>query len=305
MNEIITFAQPIVLWVSGGPDSIYLLAMVQKRRTEQSRDPSLIHILSCDHNTRENTKNEVVLVKSLSESNTFHSHTYIWDEFSEQTLRNRRHHYFITYCKQVWAKYLLLWHHLDDRIETTLLNLKRWCGQEWFLWISLLTEHFLSKDILIFRPLLSMAKKEILTEVERLGLPYSDDPTNEDISYSERNLIRSIINKYFSSSWRYRSFKKLYKINEIENKHNIELQDQKKIQCFKQKENKYLITIESGNRSPELIYETYSMFWISINPRHSTLENLCQNLNKKSGNKISYQWITIQSYQYASIVHIS
>lgn len=308
LNEIITFAQPIVLWVSGGPDSIYLLATIQQRRKEQSRDPSLIHILSCDHNTRENTKNEVLLVKSLSKKNTFHSVIYSWDEYNEEVLRKRRHQNFITHCKEIGAKFLLLWHHLDDRIETTLLNLKRGCGQEWFLWIKLLSDHFLDKDIRIIRPLLFMTKKEILTEVERLQLPYSEDPTNQDITYSARNLIRNIIGKYLSSEWRYRSFNKLYKNIEEqktyekkilvhENKDNI-------IQLYKQQENTYLTNIKYGERTPDIVYEIYKKLWISINPRSETLNNLSKNLNNKSGNKISYQWVMIQSYQYASIIKI-
>lgn len=308
LNEIITFAQPIVLWVSGGPDSIYLLAMIQQRREEQSRDHSLIHILSCDHNTRENTKNEIILVQSLSKKNTFHSHTYTWDDFSEQSLRHRRHNYFTQYCKEIGAKFLLLWHHLDDRIETTLLNLKRGCGLEWFLWINLLSNHFLDKDITIIRPLLFMTKKKILTEVERLQLPYSEDPTNQDTTYSERNLIRNIIGKYLSSEWRYRSFNNLYKTIDEEKTYKkkilIHEHEENIIQLYKQQKNTYLTTIKYGERTPDIIYEIYKKLWISINPRSATLNNLSKNLNNRSGNKISYQWIMIQSYQYASIVHI-
>ena len=307
LNNIITTPQPILLWVSGGADSICLLAMIQERRTEQSRDPSLIHILSCDHNTRENTKNEVLLVQSTAQNNSFHSATYTWDDYSEQTLRQRRHQKFITYCKEIWAKFLLLGHHLDDRIETTLLNLKRGCGQEWFLWMNLLSDHFLEKDIKIIRPLLFMTKKEILTEVERLRLPYSEDPTNQDITYSERNLIRDIIGKYLSSEWRYRSFSKLYQINEeykTEKKISIHETEDNIIQLYKQQENTYLTTIKSGERTPDIVYELYKKLWISLNPRSETLNNLCKNLNKSSGNKISYQWVMIQTYNYASVISI-
>ena len=46
-----------------------------------------------------------------------------------------------------------------------------------------------------------------------------------------------------------------------------------------------MITILHGQWTPDLLYKIYEYFNSSINPRSTTLNELCNSLNKKSGNK--------------------
>jgi tRNA(Ile)-lysidine synthase TilS/MesJ len=64
--------------------------------------------MSCDHNTRENTPNEIKLVKSYSQENIFYTDKYEGSAYDESNLRNWRHSIFIEHCKQYDCKLLLL-----------------------------------------------------------------------------------------------------------------------------------------------------------------------------------------------------
>ncbi len=267
--------------------------------------------MSCDHNTRENTKNEIELVQSYCRENSFFSDRYEGTVFDEGTLRQWRHSIFVQYCKKHNCKILLLWHHLDDRIETTCLNIHRGCGEIWLLWLQAHTPHFLDTTLSIVRPLLLLRKSEIIRDINQLDLKYYDDPSNEDTSYSQRNMTRSLLQQYANTEWFYNSISKLYDI--IEKKYNKEttsvntIYDNNNIPYYLHPQTNnidYLITITHTQRTPDLLYKTYKYFNKSINPRSTTLPTLSTSLHKKSWNKIIYQWLSIQASRYGSIISI-
>ena len=83
---------------------------------------------------------------------------------------------------------IALAHHMDDQAETILFHLIRGAG---FSGISgMKAEELLSEaGITLLRPLLSLRKDEILKRLEELGIPYREDSTNRDKSYA-RNYLR-------------------------------------------------------------------------------------------------------------------
>lgn len=298
INTYFPNQQPIALAVSGGSDSMCLLHAIQSIWKEQQWDLSTIHILTCDHNTRENIQKETDLVTSVRHGSSMQIFHYRWSDYSEQALRKRRHEQFITYCHQHHINYILTWHHLDDRIETTLLNMKRGTNINGISSISVSDSHFLDPTITILRPLINTNKEQIIQYCKDNDIRYINDPTNSDMSYSERNHIRTVIQEHFATPQWYKSFDNLY--NFIE-QHNTNSLITAQTTIIPQK-NHDLITICAWDRTPNKLYNLYQYYNISINPRSTTLDNLCEQLNKKSGNKISYQGLTITSYSYASIV---
>ena len=87
---------------------MYLLFCIQQRRKEKKRQPTYLHILSCNHNTRENTINEINTVKDFSTTHTFFTTSYLGTIFTEEKLRIRRHKKFIEYCHNNNSNILLL-----------------------------------------------------------------------------------------------------------------------------------------------------------------------------------------------------
>lgn len=304
MNE-----QTVVIWVSWGADSMYLLSCIQERRKDKKRQPLSLHILSCNHNTRENINNEIQTVQDYCRGHTFFTALYKGKWFWEEDLRTRRHNTFVDYCIANNSKILLLWHHFNDRIETTLLNIKRGCNIQWLLWLETIKPHFLNHTISIVRPLLCLSKTTILTECQSLSIPYHNDPSNSDITHSQRNKMRYIVDKYFHTKGFYNSMGNLYTI----------IEQKKKLENYSENNNhlqwaysfiynsdwSIVSNITQGNRSPDSIYNIYKHFWIILNPRSTTLENLSKNLNQKSWSTISYKNITIKSFRYASLITIN
>ncbi len=287
---------------------MYLLWSIQKRREEQEWDKSSLHILTCDHNTREDTKKEVEYVKWMSGKNNFYSTTYLWNDFREAILRKRRHEVFVKYCEETGSNILLLWHHLDDRIETSFLNLKRWCGVRWLQWLEMEVSHFLNPTITIIRPLLSLTKKEILIECKNLDIIYHIDPSNKNDAISKRNKMRKVLSTYFNTAGFYKSMNQVYKAIDMPHTErtwstNI-LYDEKGdiYYIHTDKDRNHTITTKSGEWDSNLLYQLYTYLHIAINPRSTTLINLSQALNKRSGNKVSYNGFTIQGFRYGSIV---
>lgn len=287
---------------------MYLLWSLQQWRDEKKRNSTSLHIVSCDHNTRDNTKNEIRTVQAQCSKNSFHSEEYTGNVFTEQELRSRRHKTFIKECKKHKSKILILWHHLDDRIETTFLNINRGCGQEGIQWMKSQTTHFLDQTITIVRPLLSLKKIEIINEAQKKQIPYHNDPSNEDLDYSKRNKMRHLLQQEYNTDWFYKSLEQLYNIrdntaptNKINTIQTL-LSQGKTYYLHQDTPKQYIITTKTGEWDSNLLYQLYHLLKISINPRSNTLDTLITMLNKKSGNKINYQHITIQSFHYSSVI---
>lgn len=297
INNYFSTAPSLALAVSGGSDSMCLLHAIQSIWREQQWDLSTIHILTCDHNTRENIQKEIDLVASVRHGSSMEVFHYGWSDDSEQSLRQRRHEQFVNYCHQHNISFLLTWHHLDDRIETTLLNMKRGTNINGISSISVSDSHFLDPNITLLRTLINHTKEEIIQYCNDNHIPYLNDPTNTDISYSERNRMRILIQEYLSTPQFYTSFNNLYAFLEDHNQTNI---TREQVTIMPQ-DTHDLITIPSGSRTPNHMYKLYKYYNISINPRSTTLDNLCKQLNSKSGNKIFYQGLTLTAYSYASI----
>lgn len=102
----------------------------------------------------------------------------------EETGRAVRYESFERICREQDFRFILTAHHADDNLETLLLHLVRGCGPEGLCGIPE------RRGKRILRPLLSFRKDELLAYCHEKGLPFTEDESNGDESYS-RNLIRA------------------------------------------------------------------------------------------------------------------
>ncbi len=111
--------------------------------------------------------------------------------------RNRRYEVFHDLKKEMDARYILTAHHEDDQLETIFQRILRGSGFSAWSGMSI-------TDGVLFRPLLSVSKKEIMNFVQTFHIPYRIDNTNEESTYA-RNFIRNNwfpeLNKLFPG-WR-------------------------------------------------------------------------------------------------------
>ena len=300
IQSIITHDIPIVVGVSWWPDSMYLLYQLKTFWKENNYNNNNIHVICCNHNTREWLTEEITQVNSYSIWCRFHTASYVGTNFSETELRKWRHQQYIDLCHTVSSTILFLWHHLDDRIETTILNIERWCWLDGIYSFSLLEEHFIDNSIRIVRPLISITKEEIIKECNIKTIPYSIDPTNNDINISKRNKIRKIISENKHTNL-YKSMQRLY--DYIENSKDKKQDKKQETKYLNLSKWKRLINICAWERNKELLYQIFKDHGITINPRSPTLDQLSLQL-WKSSNKITYQWLAIYTYKYWSVIFI-
>ncbi len=207
----------LYLWISGWPDSMFLFHLIKDFIEEKKIKKNNIKILFYDHSIRKETKEEKTFLLSYFKWYDF----IIWENKTnlkqENQLRKLRYDFF---KKNINSWYLLLWHNLTDRIETTLLNMCRWASKKWILNMNFYKK---TKDFNILRPLIDLPKYKIQKLCDFFNIPYFIDYTNFSDNFSKRNFIRNnIINNLESISnknenWDimfYESLKNLYSIEE-------------------------------------------------------------------------------------------
>lgn len=89
------------------------------------------------------------------------------------------------------ADYLALAHHRDDQAETLLLNLLRGCGVQGAAAMPAVRE-LMPGGPMLLRPLLEVARADLLAWARQENLAWIEDESNEDIGYS-RNFLRHVI----------------------------------------------------------------------------------------------------------------
>ena len=275
---------------------MYLLHELKRFWKEKKYEPEHLHVITCDHCTRPETKEEIKIVTEFSYPHNCTVVSYIGEKKSEETLRERRHNEFIHLCKQEWSSMLFLGHHFDDRVETSILNMIRGCGIEGMQWMKIKHTHYKDKTIIIVRPLLFIDKVKIMQKCEENNIKYCTDPTNINISISKRNKIRSELDKIPESKNIKKSFSLLYEF--LDKKNNEWWKGKGKISEL---EIGILYKIKAWERTSSKLYDLYISYNIVINPRSTTLDNLARQLTK-NGSKIWYQWITIRAYWYGSVI---
>lgn len=173
--------RPLLVGFSGGPDSLALVhALLECKRFF----PLDIHLAHIDHGWREESKRQADEFKEKMErlGLAFHLKTLNPSDFAvgnkENKARDLRHAFFQEIYYLIDAQALLLAHQMDDLAETVLKRLFEGAGI--FSWSSMQESSSLN-GMHLWRPLLSLSKKELLAWLELRGLIYYVvDGTNLD-----------------------------------------------------------------------------------------------------------------------------
>jgi tRNA(Ile)-lysidine synthase len=105
----------------------------------------------------------------------------------EAAARELRYSALADAARDAGASAILLAHHEDDQAETLLLQLFRGAGPRG---LAAMPAAQSESGILWLRPLLGISRNDIDAHVAARGLPFVDDPSNDDARH-RRNLIRS------------------------------------------------------------------------------------------------------------------
>jgi len=179
----------IIVGLSGGPDSIYLLHQLHLIKDELNLTIIAAHL---DHEWQENSKLAAQLcqescdtlqvklvIKKLSQLK-FEAK---WNGSQEELGRNMRRHFFTTLAQQYQASAIALAHHQQDQQETFFIRLLRGSSLTGLIGIK-------KQDGLYIRPILNCKKQDILDYLHKQNIAYYIDPTNTSDNYL-RNRIRN------------------------------------------------------------------------------------------------------------------
>ena len=192
----------IILAISWGADSMVVASQILYYFWKNELNLTKIHIAHCNHKIRPESEDEAKFMSEFFSGLDFHLYEREWWNEDENSLRNRRYFQFSSLQRSTKASYIFLGHHLNDRVESTLLNLMRWAWINGFLNMQEVESHHLLPDeCKVCRPLLETSKSEILNICNEVWIPFFEDKTNQDISVSKRNRVRNQILNPVSTYW--------------------------------------------------------------------------------------------------------
>lgn len=277
----------VLLAVSGGVDSMVMLHLFQHSDFD-------FQVAHCNFSLRgkESEKDEQMLEQYVEERNiTFHKIRFNTEKFAKENklsiqlaARELRYNWFRKIMQEETIGKLATAHHLDDSIETFLINLNRGTGIAGLSGIPFQQEN-------IIRPLIRFSKKEIIDFAHEQQIPFREDQSNKDSKYL-RNWFRNQLLPLWES--RNPNFRKVMQANlEILSRQSMlldKLMDQE-LKIIKEGMAKGKISIANIKELSSPAVMLYNLFH-PLGFSFSDLEQLVLLLNKPNSGK------KIQSGQY-------
>ena len=177
--------------VSGGVDSIVLSHLFHNSKLN-------FCIAHCNYCLRgEESDSDALLVKNLANTLGVEFFTKKFDTIQysktnncsiQMAAREIRYNWFDELMKKNGLSCLVTGHHLNDQLETFLINLGRGTGINGLLGIS--------ENTKIIRPLLNFTKDEILIYAKKNNFNWNEDNSNLKNDYLRNSLRNSVISKW-------------------------------------------------------------------------------------------------------------
>jgi tRNA(Ile)-lysidine synthase len=181
LSKLLVPDEPLLVGVSGGPDSVALLDALVKLGWRP-------HICHLNHQLRgAESDADAEFVRQLATHydlpSTIESRKVGGDEDSA---RRARHEFFARVSTATGIKKIALAHTADDQVETFLLRLLRGAGVPGL--IGIWPERQLG-TVRVIHPMLKVRRSEVLEYLREQGLKYREDASNADTRFM-RNRIR-------------------------------------------------------------------------------------------------------------------
>lgn len=189
----------IVVGVSGGPDSMTLLHILQKYKEKYNIEIFVAHI---NHMIRENAKIDEKYVEDYCKKNNIQCYIKRADVVAkaqidkngvEEAGREVRYNFFNEVLKRTNSNKIAIAHNLNDNSETVIMNCLRGTGLAGLKGIE-------PKRGKYIRPLIESSREEIEKYCAQNNINPRHDESNDDTTYT-RNKIRNIIIPYLKKEF--------------------------------------------------------------------------------------------------------
>lgn len=190
-NKLIEKGDRIVVGVSGGPDSLCLLSLLNSLKDKYELRLIVVHI---NHSLREEADFEENYVKEIATklNLNFFSKKVDINMLSkerkcstEEVARNVRYEFFREVLEKTNSNKIAVAHNKNDNAETVLMNIIRGSGNTGVSGID-------NKNNDIIRPLICISRNEIEKYCEEKSLTTMIDKTNFETVYT-RNKVRNLV----------------------------------------------------------------------------------------------------------------
>lgn len=189
--NLISKNDKIVIAVSGGPDSVALLYLLNSLKKELSLT---LHIAHLDHMLRKDSYKDVEFVRQLARRlnlpltcTKINVKELAKNGSLEEIARNIRLGFLFKVAREVRCKKIALGHNLDDQAETVLMRILRGTGL--YGLSGILPKREIS-GITIIRPLIEIKRREIESYLKKKNIAPRIDISNLENFYF-RNRIRN------------------------------------------------------------------------------------------------------------------
>ena len=184
----------VVVGVSGGVDSMVCLAVLRGLGYG-------VHALHVNYGLRDGTDADEALVRRwcAAQSPPVPCTVVSCDaegragrkgESLQEAARVLRYEAMAEHALEIGAAAVAVGHHRDDQAETLLLNLLRGSGPEGLAGMPPSRPLDAAPDVSLIRPLLDLRRADIEAFAEAEGIPWREDPSNQDPTY-DRATIRT------------------------------------------------------------------------------------------------------------------
>lgn len=170
----------LLVAVSGGPDSVALLALLAA--WAQSPEQPRLHAATVDHGLRPGSADEAAAVAALCATLGVSHAILRWEGVKpasgvQAQARRARYALLANEGRRLGGATLVTAHTLDDQAETMLMRLSHGSGPSGLAGMRARGE---VNGVPLVRPLLGIPKARLVATAEARGLPFIHDPSNRD-----------------------------------------------------------------------------------------------------------------------------
>lgn len=217
--NLIEKGDSIVIGVSGGPDSISLLNILNELKNEIGFKIYVAHI---NHMIREEADSETKYVQEFCKKLQIECFTERIDVIkianelkkgTEETGRSLRYKFFDEILQKTNSNKIATAHNNNDKVETIIMNILRGSGTSGLKGIEAIRENK------FIRPLIETTREEIEEYCEINNLNPKIDKSNNENIYT-RNKIRNIVIPYIKKEFNPNIIKTINRLSEVATEEN-------------------------------------------------------------------------------------
>lgn len=192
----------VVLGVSGGVDSMALLDGLH-RLVADGRLKAYLHVAHLNHQLRGAASDEDADFVAEAARKRGIDVTVKSDNIAEQAhggrgsieevARHKRYEFFAQVCVNVGSKTVAVAHQADDQAETVIHRIARGTGLRGLGGIRARRTLEPDGEIVLVRPLLGFRREALRAYLEQHQLPFRDDATNDDDTYTRSRIRRYVM----------------------------------------------------------------------------------------------------------------